>query len=62
MDLLFVFVLLALVATVIAMLLGLATLGGGGAAEKEFSTPLMWARVGLQGFAILLLFVALLLR
>ena len=62
MDPIAIIIVVALLATVIALGLGLMTMGGGGAAHKEFSTKLMWTRVGLQGFVIVLLFLALLLR
>jgi hypothetical protein len=62
MDLLTVVVVLALIATIITMLLGLITMGGGESMDQEFSTPLMWIRVGLQAFAIVLLLIAVWLR
>ncbi len=62
MDMLAVVIILALVATIITMLMGLIAMGGGESLDKELSTPLMWTRVGLQGFAILLLFIAIWLR
>ena len=62
MDAFSIVIILALLATVGALMLGLTTMGGGGAAHKEFGSKLMWARVGLQAFVILLLFLALLFR
>jgi Hypoxia induced protein conserved region len=62
MDALMVIVVLALIATVIALFLGLLAMSGGEAVDRAFSTPLMWARVGLQAFTILLLCLALFLR
>ena len=62
MDLLTVVVVLALMATIVTMLLGLITMGGGESMDQEFSTPLMWLRVGLQTFAVVLLLVAIWLR
>lgn len=59
MDLLTVVVVLALIATIITLLLGLITMGGGESMDREFSTPLMWIRVGLQAFAIVLLLIAI---
>ena len=38
------------------------SMSGGEASDREFSTPLMWARVGLQAFAVVLLLIALYLR
>jgi hypothetical protein len=37
-------------------------MSGGGNTDAHASTPLMWARVGLQALTILLLFVALVIR
>lgn len=62
MDLLTVVIVLALFATIMTLLMGLIALGNGEHLEREFGEPLMWTRVGLQGFAILLLFVAIWLR
>lgn len=62
MDPLTIIIILALLATVVTLALGLMTMSGGGAAHKAFGTKLMWGRVGLQAIVIVLLFVALLLR
>jgi hypothetical protein len=63
MDPLLVVIVLALIAVIITMMLGLATMGAGDSRlPPRTSTRLMWARVGLQGLAILLLFVAILLK
>jgi len=62
MDLLTILIVLALIATIITVLLGLITMGGGGSLDRELSTPLMWLRVGLQALAIILLFIAIWLR
>ena len=62
MDLLTIVVILALIATVITMFMGLITMGGGESMDREFSTPLMWVRVGLQAFAVILLLIAIWLR
>jgi len=59
MDLLSILIVLALVATVVTMLMGLISMGGGESLDKELSEPLMWARVGLQGLAIILLLLAI---
>ena len=58
MDLLTILVILALIATVITLLMGLISMGGGESLDREFSTPLMWIRVGLQAFAVILLLIA----
>lgn len=62
MNLLDAAIILALLATVLVMMVGLFTMGQGGNLDKQLSTRLMWARVGLQGFAILLLILAVYLR
>ena len=62
MDLLLVVIVLALIATGITLLIGLMSMAGGGATNQIVSTPLMWARVGLQAFTILLLLVAALMQ
>ena len=62
MDLLTIVIILALVATVVALLFGLVSMGQGGSFDKNFGTGFMWARVGLQGLAVALLVLALLLR
>ena len=62
MDWFIVFVVLALLATGAVMLLGLVTMSGKKNTDQLASTPLMWARVGLQAFTILLLVLALWLR
>jgi hypothetical protein len=59
MDMLTVVIILALLATVLTMIMGLFAMGSGDSLDKELSEPLMWTRVGLQGFAILLLLIAI---
>ena len=58
MNLLNVVIVLALLAVAVSLLLGLITMGQGGKFDKTFGTRFMWARVGLQGLAVLLLFLA----
>jgi len=62
MNLLTVVIILALLATVVALLFGLLSLGQGGSFDRDFGTKFMWARVGLQAVAISLLVLALFLR
>ena len=62
MDVLLVVIILGLAATCLALLMGLISMAGGGATDKLISTPLMWARVGLQTFTLILLIVAVLLK
>ena len=61
MDPLMVVIILALGATSVALLLGLRSMGSP-ATDQVASTPLMWARVGLQTFTLLLLIAAVLLQ
>jgi len=62
MDPLLGVIILALVATCVTLLIGLMSMAGGGATDKLISTPLMWARVGLQALTLILLIVAVLLK
>jgi len=62
MDPLLLLIILALIAVTITMAMGLITMGGGGETDKDFGTPLMWARVVSQGVVIVLLFLAIILR
>ncbi|HWJ04353.1 MAG TPA: HIG1 domain-containing protein [Steroidobacteraceae bacterium] len=62
MDPMTMLLLAALAATVLALFTGLLSMSGGEAVDNQFSEPLMWARVGLQGLTIVLLLVAVLLR
>jgi len=58
MNVLTVLIVLALLATMATLLLGLISMGGGGSLDRQLSTPLMWARVGLQALAVALLIIA----
>ncbi len=62
MDVLTILIVMALVATIITLFLGLFAMGGSGSLDKEVGEPLMWARVGLQGLAVILLLIAIWLR
>jgi hypothetical protein len=62
MDILTIVVVLALVATVITMLMGVFSMGAGGNVDEYAGERLMWARIVLQGLAALLMIVALVLR
>jgi len=62
MDLLLVVIILALFATGMTLLIGVMSMAGGGATDRVISTPLMWARVGLQAFTIILLLAAALMQ
>jgi hypothetical protein len=61
MSPLFLLILLALAATALSLVMGLFVMSGGGDTDRMVSRPLMWARVGLQGFTLLLLVAAVLL-
>ena len=63
MDPLLVLIVLALIAVIATMMIGLGTMGAGDdRLPPRLNNKLMWLRVGLQGFAILLLFGAILLN
>ncbi|HEY6640766.1 twin transmembrane helix small protein [Povalibacter sp.] len=62
MDFLTVVIVLAIGATVATMFLGLLAMSSGGSTDREFSTPLMWTRVGFQALTLILLVVAVLMR
>jgi len=63
MDPLLVLIVMALIAVIVTMMMGLVTMGAGESrTPPDLSNRLMWARVGLQGLAILLLFAAILLK
>ena len=62
MEILTIVIILALVAAVASMLLGLVSLSRGGEYDKEHSTQFMWMRVGFQAAAVALLVLALLLH
>lgn len=62
MDALTIVIVLALLATCGATGLGLLAMSGGGSVDREFSTPLMWTRIGLQVATLALLVLAVLLH
>jgi len=62
MDLLSVVIILALLATILVMMLGLFAMAQGGNVDKLVGSRLMWARVGIQGLAISLLILAVYIR
>lgn len=53
-------IIFALIATIITLGWGIGSMAHGGAFDAKHSHQLMSARVGLQGLAIILLLVALL--
>lgn len=60
MHLHLVVIVAALLLTVVITVLGLMSMAAGGKTDDEFSTPLMWARVGAQALTIVLLVIAVL--
>lgn len=59
MSLLNVLILLALVATIGALGMGIVSMMRGGEYDRQHSTQLMYARVGFQAIAFVLLVMAL---
>lgn len=59
MNLLTAMIVLALLATVVALISGVAAMVRGGEFDRRHGTELMLARVGFQGFAVLVLLLAL---
>ena len=53
-------IMLALLATVIALGMGVISMAHGGKFDREHSEQFMFARVGLQGVAFILLLIAML--
>jgi hypothetical protein len=62
MDPMLFVIVLALAATGVTLLLGLMAMAGGGSTDQIVSTPLMWLRVGLQAFTLLLLIIAVMIE
>jgi hypothetical protein len=58
MSLINLFVILALGATVVTLVLGLRSMVIGGDYDRDHSEKFMWQRVALQGVAVLLLVAA----
>lgn len=56
---LFMVILLALIATILAMVLGVLAMASGGNIDRKVSTPLMWIRIVAQASAVLLMLLAL---
>jgi nitrogen fixation-related uncharacterized protein len=59
MNLLVTIIILALIATVVSLIIGIWSMGRGGEFDEKHSNQLMRARVGFQGVALLLMAVAL---
>lgn len=59
MSLLTFMIILALLATIAALGTGIVSMVRGGEFDRQHDTQLMFARVGFQGLALVLLLVAL---
>lgn len=62
MSLMTAFVLVGLVATILTLMQGIASMAHGGESDQARSHILMFQRIGLQGITILFLFLALLMQ
>jgi hypothetical protein len=54
-----IIIFLALLATTATLGLGLLSMALGGTVDKEFGERFMWARIGVQATAVLLIILAL---
>jgi hypothetical protein len=54
-----IIIFLALLATVTTLGIGLLSMALGGTTDKEFGERFMWARIGVQTLAVLLIMLAL---
>lgn len=54
-----VLIVLALLATLAALGIGLLSMAVGGSTDKDFGEQLMWTRIGMQGAAAVLIILAL---
>ena len=62
MSLITAFVLVGLVATILTLIQGIASMAHGGESDQARSHVLMFQRVGLQAITILFLLLALLIQ
>ena len=53
-----VLVIIALIATVVVLAMGLRSMARGGTYDKEHAEKFMWERVALQGLVVVLLLAA----
>lgn len=56
-----IIIILALLATILALGLGLLSMGIGGSLDKDFGERFMWVRIGLQAATAVLIISALFL-
>lgn len=61
MELVNLLVILALIATIVVLGLGLSSMARGGDYDKEHAEKFMWERIAVQTLAIILLIVATIL-
>ncbi len=54
-----IIIIIALLATIGALGLGLLSMGFGGSLDSEFGERFMWIRIGLQGVAVFFILFAL---
>ena len=54
-----VIIVLALLATVGSLGIGLLSMAVGGSTDKDFGENLMWTRIGMQGATLVLIILAL---
>jgi len=54
-----IIIILALLATMSALGLGLLSMGIGGSLDKDYGERFMWARIGLQAATVALIITAL---
>ncbi len=59
MDVLKIIIILALLATIVSLFMGVVSMGRGGEYDEKHSNQMMRARVVFQGVALLLMLVAL---
>lgn len=62
MDVFTVLIAFAILATVVSLLFGLVSMGQGNRFDRKSGSGYMWARVGFQAAAVILLLLALMLR
>ena len=62
MSIVNVLIILALIATLVVLALGLRSMARGGKYDAEHAEKFMWERVALQGLVVVLLGVVLLLN
>ena len=59
MNFLTIVIIVALLATIVSLVMGIGFMGKGGESDEKHSTQLMFARVGFQALTFILLLLAL---